>query len=81
MQIAYILKVNINRQQKTNTSWLVTKTKVILKTPIQKLDKPIFSFKRTNKAAARNNKILEVFNNDLGTEISAPKVSPLNYGS
>ena len=44
----------------------MTKIKEIPKTKIQKLDKLIFSFKRTNKAAARNIKILAAFNSNLG---------------
>ena len=35
-------------------------------TPIQKLEKIIFSFKRTHEAAVRNIKILAAFNGDLG---------------
>ena len=66
MNIADILKGELNRQQKTNTSWLVTTIKEIPKTPIQKLDKPIFLFNITNKAAARNIKILAAFNSNLG---------------
>ena len=31
---------------------------VILKTPVQKFDKPIFLFRRTHEAAVRNSKIL-----------------------
>ena len=46
MIIANTLKVNLISQKTTNTSWLVTTIKAILKTPIQKFEKPIFSFKR-----------------------------------
>ena len=42
MYLVNILKVEINRQKKTNTSWLVTTTKEIMKSPIQKLNKPTF---------------------------------------
>ena len=76
-----ILKGNINRQKNTNTSWLVKKIKEMMKTPIQKLDKPIFSFKRTNEAASRNIKIISTFNGNLGTVLAAQNDSPLNYGS
>ena len=65
-----ILKGNINRQKNTNTSWLVKKIKEMMKTPIQKLDKPIFSFKRANDAAYRNRKILAAFNGNVGAEIA-----------
>ena len=49
--------------------------------PIQKFDKPIFWFKITNKAAARNIKLLATFNRNLGAAIKAKKGSPLNYVS
>ena len=64
-----------------NKSWLVTTTKATLKIPIQKSEKPIFSFKRTHEAAVRNSKILAAFKGDLGTAIAAHKDSPVNYGS
>ena len=60
-----ILKVNLNRQHKTNISWLVITIKEILKTPIKILDKPIFLFKRTNEAAARSSKIFAALNGNL----------------
>ena len=80
MRIVNILKGNISSQQKKNTPWLVTTTKEILKTPIHKLDKLIFLFKRTNKVAARNRKILGALNGYLGAAIAAQKGSPLNHG-
>ena len=55
--------------------WLVTTIKAILKTPIQKFEKTIFSFRRTHKAAVRNSKILAAFNGDLGAEIAAHNTS------
>ena len=66
MHIEDILKVKLNKQHNTTTSWLVTTIKEILKTPIQKLDKTIFLFKRTNKTAASNIKILAALNGSLG---------------
>ena len=69
IHLANIFKGSINRKQKTKTSWLVITIKQILKIPIQKLDKPIFSFKRTNNAAARNSKLLAAFNRNLGETI------------
>ena len=59
----------------------MTKIKSIPHAPIQKLEKPIFLFNRTNEAAVRKNKILVAFNGDLGAAIAAQKGSPLNYGS
>ena len=59
----------------------MTIIKEILKTPIQKLDKPILFFKRTNKATFRNIKILAAFNGDLGTSIMAQEFSFLKQGS
>ena len=42
MHLANILKGKLNIEQKTNTLWLVTTVKAILKRPIQKSEKPIF---------------------------------------
>ena len=52
------LKGKLNNQQMTNTLWIVTTTKAILKAPIQKYENPIFSFSRTHEEAVRNSKIL-----------------------
>ena len=65
MHLAYILKGNLNRKQKTNTSCLVKKSKEILKTPIQKSDKPILLFNITNEEADGNKKMLAAFNGNL----------------
>ena len=81
MNIADTLKGELNSQKKTNTSWPVTTIKAILKTPIQKLEKPIFSFRRTNEAEFRNIKIPVSFNGDLGASLAAQNNSPLNYES
>ena len=77
MIIENTLKGNLNSQQKTNTSWIVTKIKTILKTPIQKFEKTIFSFRRTHEAAARNSQILLTFKGELCEAISAQKDSPV----
>ena len=61
-----------------NTSWLVTTIKLTLKTPIQKFEKPIFSFRITHEAAVSNNKILAAFRGDLGATIAANKDSLVN---
>ena len=79
MHIANTLKGKLKNQQMKNTSWLVTTIKAILKTPIQKFKKPIFSFRRKNEAAVSNIKILAAFNGDLGATIVAQQDSPLNY--
>ena len=71
MYLSNIIKGNIDRQQNTNTSWLATTIKEIMKTPIKIMDKRIFSFKRTNKAASSNIKILAKFNGNLGPAIAA----------
>ena len=60
-----------------NTSWLVT----TIKTPIQKFEKPIFSFRITHEAAVRNSKILVAFKGDLIPAIAAHKDGSVNYGS
>ena len=81
MLIANTLKGKFNSQQYTNASWLVTTIKATLKIPIRKFENPIFSFKRTHEAAIGNRKTLAGFKGDLGTEISAHKDIPVNYGS
>ena len=80
MLIANTLNGKLNSQQSTNTSWLVTTIKATLKTPIQKFEKPIFSFRRTHAAEVRNSKIIAAFKGGLGAAISAHKDSPINYG-
>ena len=57
------------------------KIKAILKTPIQKFEKPIFSFSITHEAAVRNSSILASLNGELGASILSQKYSPVNYGS
>ena len=79
--IANTLKGKLNSQQNTNTSWIVTTIKAILKTPIQKFEKPIFLFRRTHEAVVRNSKILAAFKGYLCVEIAAQKDIPVNYGS
>ena len=81
MLIASTLKVKLNNQQYTNAPWLVTTIKATLKTPIQKFENPIFSFRRTHEAAVRNSKILAAFKGELGAAIAAHKDSPVNYRS
>ena len=75
------LKGKLNSQQSTNASWLVTTIRTTLNTPIQKSEKPIFSFRRTHEAVVRNIKILAAFKGDLGPAISAHKDILVNYGS
>ena len=81
MLTANNLKGKLNSQQSTNASWLVTTIKATLKIPIQKFEKPIFSFKRTYEAAVRNSKILTAFKGDLGAAIAVHKHIPVNHGS
>ena len=59
---------------------MVTTIKAILKTPIQKFEKPIFSFRRTHEAAVSNRKILAAFKGDLGAAIATHEDSPVTYG-
>ena len=49
MLSANTLKGKLNNQQKTNALWLIKIIKAILKTPIHKLDNPIFLFRRTHE--------------------------------
>ena len=58
--------------------WVVTKIKAILKTPIQKFENPIFSFRRTHASAVSDSKILAASKCDLGAAIAAQKDRPLN---
>ena len=81
MHIPNTLKGKLNIQYNINKSWLVTTIKAILKTQIQKSEKPIFSFRREHESEDRNSKTLTAFKGDLDTEISAQKYSPVNYGS
>ena len=80
MLIANTLKGNLNSQQYTNTSWLVTTIKATLKIPIHKYEKPIFSLKITHEAAVRNIKTLASFKGYLCPAIAAHKETPVNYG-
>ena len=73
MHTSDILKGKLNRKPKTNTSRLVTTIIEILKTTVQKLDKPIFLFKITNNAAAINRKTITAFNGKLGAAIVEQK--------
>ena len=79
MLLASTLKVNLNGQQSTNASWIVTTIKVTQKIPIQKFENPIFSFKRTHEAAVRNSKIVAAFKGDLSASIVTHKKSQVNY--
>ena len=67
MLLENTLKGKLNSKHKTKISWLVTTIKAILKTPINKYEKPIFLFRRTHEAAVRNRKILAAFKGDLGS--------------
>ena len=78
MLIANTQKGKLDSQQSTNASWLVTTVNATLKTPIQKFENPIFSFRRTHEAAVRNIKILAAFKGDLGATIAVHKDSPVN---
>ena len=79
--IANTLKGNLKSQQKTNTSWLVTTIKAILKTLIHKFQKPIFSFRRTHEVSVRNSKTIAAFKGDLGAAVAVKNYNPINYGS
>ena len=80
MLIGNKLKGKLSIQQKTNASWLVTTIKKILKTPTQKPEKTIFTFRITHEAEVRNRKIRAAFNSELGAAIAAQKDNPVNYG-
>ena len=61
MLITDTLEGKLNSKQLMNTSWIITTIKTTMKTPIQKFEKPIISFRRTHEAEVRNNKILASF--------------------
>ena len=79
MPIVNIIKGKLNSQQTTNTSWIVTPIKAILKMPIQISEKPIFLFRRTHEATVRNRKIFAAFRGYLGAAIAAHKDSLVKY--
>ena len=81
MLVSNTLKGKLNIQHTKNASWIVTTIKVILKMPIQKFEKPIFSFRITQEAAVRNSKILAALKGDLVPAIAAQKDIPVKYGS
>ena len=81
MLTANTLKGNLDSQHLTNASWIVTTIKATLKTPIQKSENPISSFRRTHEAAVRNSKILAALKGDLGAAIAAHNNIPVNNGS
>ena len=81
MLIENTLKGKLNSQQSTNASWPLTTIKATLKTPIQKFEKPILSFRRTHEAAVRNTKIFLAFKGVLGEAIVSQKDIPVNYRS
>ena len=56
MLIENNLKCKPSSKQPTDASWLVTMIKAILKTPIQKSEKPILLFRRTHTIAFNNRK-------------------------
>ena len=53
----------------------------ILKTPTQKFEKSIFSFRRTHEEAVSNSKTFAAFKGDLCVAIAEQKDSSVNYGS
>ena len=55
--------------------------KATLKTPIQKFENTIISFRRTHETAVRNSKILAEFKGDLCAAITPHKDISVNYGS
>ena len=81
MLISNTLKGKLNIHQTMNSLWIVTTIKAILKTPIQKFENTIFSFRRAHEAAVRDKKIIAALKCDLGTAIAEQEYSPVNSGS
>ena len=79
MLIANTLKGELNSQQLTNASCLVTMIKATLKIPIQKFEKSIFLLKTTHEVAVRNRKKHAAFKGDLDAANTAQKENPVNY--
>ena len=80
-QIAEIIKSKLYEKKKSNATWLVTTIKILIIKLVKKLEKPVFSFKRTYEAAQINSQILAAFNGTLGASIEAQTGSRLYYGS
>ena len=76
-----IIKVELDRTQNSNATWILTTIKRLIIKPFKELGPPVFSFKRTQEAAQNNSQILEIFNRNLGAAIEYQKGSPLEYGS
>ena len=59
---------------------MTTIKRLIIK-PFNKIRRPVFYFKRTQKSALMNSQILSAFNGNSGAEIEAQTGIPLYYGS
>ena len=45
--VTNIIKIKVDRKQKSNATWMVTTIKRLIIKPVKKLGKPVFAFKRT----------------------------------
>ena len=68
-QMATVIKVNLDQKQKSHASWLVTKIKNLIGSPIKDLRLPVFPFKWTQKEALYNRNILATIDGNLGETI------------
>ena len=75
------LKIKLDHQQKSNTSWLVTTIKQLVRKISKELRTVLLSLKRTQEAAVHNSNIMAAFNVNLDEALKAQQLIPLDYGS
>ena len=63
------LRGKINKNQKSQKSWLVTTIKNLLRRPIKDPIPPVFSLKQTQSSAQQKSNILTTFNGYFGEAI------------
>ena len=64
--MAKILRGHLDRQQKSNMSWIVTTIKQLIRTTSKEFQSPVFSSKWTQEAEVQNSNIMVDFNRNLG---------------
>ena len=74
-----IIKVNLYRTQKSNSTWLGTTIKRLIIEPFKVFGLPVFYCKWTQGTARQNIQILDALNGSLGAAMESQKGSPLNY--
>ena len=77
--MAKILKVKLDKKQKSHDSWLVTTIKKLIYRPVKDHKLPIFSSRQTQETDLHNRNILAAFNGNLGETIKYQNGSPIDY--